>query len=121
MDGGEGTLEFRIGDGQTSLTHYLDDVSVVERPSEDSWDELEPTATPVPTPAPTPLADNGAAIIINDSELCAENLSSAVINLVNNFDTLKSMSAKAAAMGRRDAVDNILAIAEEILIKGAIG
>ena len=66
------------------------------------------------------LADNGAAIIINDSELCAENLSSAVINLVNNFDTLKSMSAKAAAMGRRDAVDNILAIAEEILIKGAI-
>ena len=57
---GDGTLEFRIGDGQTSLTHYLDDVSVVERPSEDSWDELEPTATPVPTPAPTPLVDNGA-------------------------------------------------------------
>ena len=55
---GAGMLEFRIGDGQTTLTHYLDDVSIVERPSDD-WEEEEPTPSPVPTPAPTPMTDKG--------------------------------------------------------------
>lgn len=53
---GTGTLEFRIGDGQTKLTHYLDEVSVVQRPSED---DDEPTPTPYVTPSPIPLQDKG--------------------------------------------------------------
>lgn len=55
---GSGMLEFRIGDGQTKLTHYLDDVNVVERASDD-WEEEDPEPTAVPTPAPTPMVDNG--------------------------------------------------------------
>ena len=56
---GDGTLEFRIGDGQTKLVHYLDEVSVVQRPAED--EEEEPEITPSPSPTPTPLINRGVA------------------------------------------------------------
>ena len=56
---GAGTLEFRIGDGQTTLTHYLDDVSVAQRASEDDDEEEIIEETPEPTPTPEPMIDRG--------------------------------------------------------------
>lgn len=56
---GDGVLEFRIRDGQTKLTHYIDELSIVQRPSEE--DDEEETATPNPTPSPVPLINKGAA------------------------------------------------------------
>lgn len=64
------------------------------------------------------LAEGGAAVMINDAELDADVLCDKVLELLNDFDLLKSMSNKAAAMGRPDAVDNILNIAEELLLRG---
>ncbi len=54
---GDGVLEFRIGDGQTKLTHYIDELTVIQRPSED--DEEEEEVTPIPTPTPVPIIDKG--------------------------------------------------------------
>lgn len=57
--GGDGAMEFRIGNGQTKLTHYLDEVVITRRPSDDDEDEPEPTAEPEPTPKP--MVDRGVS------------------------------------------------------------
>lgn len=54
---GDGVMEFRIGDGQTKLTHYIDELVITQRPSED--DDEEAVNTPEPTVAPTPMIDRG--------------------------------------------------------------
>lgn len=57
--GGDGVLEFRIGDGQTKLVHYLDNVEITQRPSDDDF--IEEVATPEPTEPPVQLTDNGVS------------------------------------------------------------
>jgi hypothetical protein len=57
---GDGTMEFRIGDGQTKLTHYIDELVIQQRPSDDD-DDPEPTATPEPTVTPEPLTNRGVS------------------------------------------------------------
>ncbi|MBQ9993033.1 MAG: undecaprenyldiphospho-muramoylpentapeptide beta-N-acetylglucosaminyltransferase [Firmicutes bacterium] len=64
------------------------------------------------------LEASNAAEVITDSELNADTLCEAVLRLLADYDKLKMMSKNAASMGKPDAVDNILEVAEQILLTG---
>lgn len=61
------------------------------------------------------LEENGAAILIKESQLKDNVLSEQIFNIIKNKDTLNSMSLNSKKMAVIDAADNIYALIKETL------
>ncbi len=66
------------------------------------------------------LAENGAALVIEDKELTPERLAEAILNLIDNPDELNQMSQRSLELGRPDAANDVASYILD-LVKQDIG